>query len=214
MILCQHEEPANITSKLKEVEHRMANQEKSQEQAKKLTMKLEATCIDDEDNDDKASSSDRSLTREERRRKRHREKKEAREIVRCLVDEMVDGAVARGEGEEKKTSRSSRSVVEIDCTSPEIRVTPRRRVFATAAAPSADSSPGFVTETNTSSSTPIVTVTTVEQTPQTPPARPPFPGKEEPGGPSGSGMSSYSPRPRPRLKRHNAKRDSKRIPLR
>merc|ERR1719237_85987 len=78
-------------------------------------------------------------------------------------------------------------VVEIDCTEPEIRVSPRRRSVV-------DQEP----IPHSSSSTSLQNDPSYLQQQQQQQQQP----------------TAYSPRPRQRLKRHNAKRDSRRIPLR
>ncbi len=135
MLLCQHEEPANISIKLKEVERMLENREKSEEgraQADRLQQKL------DEKNDPaKEEREDEEEKERERRRRQRRKHRESKEIANSVVRDLVDLVVEVGETrlEQQRVSRHHseppppvrparrrREIVEIDCTDPEIRV--------------------------------------------------------------------------------------------
>ncbi|TRY69202.1 hypothetical protein TCAL_10242 [Tigriopus californicus] len=210
MLLCQQEEPANISNKLKEVEHKLENQEKSVEskvQADRLQEKLfqptqaQSTC------DQSVASSSLSPP--------NPGSEDGPEVVRDILDQALitmfedlaaddafrhvtssmessvhlststpalESAAAAGAASENP------NVIEIDCTNPDVRVSPSRRVTPTLPTEHEDTHPLQNSER---------------------------PGKGAVATSSSSGPNPpYSPRPRPRLKRHNAKRDSRRIPIR
>ncbi len=164
MLLCQLEEPANITTKLKEVERMLEEKEKTEEgkaQALKLQAKLngdQETVVEKENKQQKddstkdkgvepegaslskgdlqvrksSSTSNRmkmaklnsipckcdavpSTSKSEPTATDGESDEEAAAIVRDIIGELVNGAVREA------------APVEIDCTEPEIRVSPRRR---------------------------------------------------------------------------------------
>merc|ERR1719193_1815970 len=130
MLLCQLEEPANIATKLKEVERMLENKEKSEGQALRLQAKLsgeqEPSKIQRLNSipcqcDTNSSSSSNSQTEQ---------------IVGELLRDMVDDAVNRASSVTSASQSRQRPVlsvssqsaaVEIDCTQPEIRVSPAHR---------------------------------------------------------------------------------------
>ena len=157
MLLCNLEEPANISVKLKEVQQSMQDREKTLEsQAQALKLQAKLTEVDSKfkrlstipcvcDSGDKA---------------------EAEAIAKSIVDSIVDDVFKKQEK------------VEIDCTGPEIEVRVRQRHK----------------EDKNNLSSPSLS-----------------------GSLSGMGLPYQIPRPttsRTSLKRHNARRDTKKIPLR
>ena len=161
MLLCQQEEPANISVTLKEMERKMENREKSIEeeaQAKKLQDKL--SCEEEEVPLD------------------------AGEVVAPLVDLLVHAAVERAEKRlRKEQRREARKAAKLQQQQLQEKQQQQQQL----------QQPHKVPEVEIDCTGPE-------------------PEVKEVGEPQHS--SSYSPRPRPRLKRHNAKRDSRRIPLR
>ena len=140
MLLCQHEEPANISTKLKEVERMLECREKSEEgraQAERLQKKL-----DQEKEEEEIIKRERVEDEErEKRRRQRRKHRESKEVVNSVVRELVDLAVEVGEANLVQQQQPSRhhseppppirparrrrdNIVEIDCTDPEIRVSP------------------------------------------------------------------------------------------
>merc|ERR1719264_1317868 len=180
MLLCQHEEPANISTKLKEVERMMEARQKSAESAQRLQDKLT-------DEDERGGSA-------ERNQKTSQAETMAALIIEGVLDSVMSAVAPATEAgpsrEEATRQRMSTEteirVVEIDCTEPEIRISPRRRS-------NVDQEP----IPPSSSSTSLQGDPSLLQQQQQ---------QQQP--------TAYSPRPRQRLKRHNAKRDSRRIPLR
>ena len=198
MLLCQHEEPANISTKLKEVERMLEAREKTEVSAQKLQEKLS---LDDEA---AASGSSRHSKREKSCCSRKKKREESAAVVSRIIDDLITTVVIADGESDGATAQPPppppmplpppprTAVVEIDCTEPEIRVSPRRRSssathdYAASEVAAASTSCAMAAAAAASSVHPPPTV----------------------GGPP------YSPRPRQRLKRHNAKRDSRRIPLR
>ena len=143
MLLCQHEEPANITVKLKEVERMLENKVKTEEgraQVDKLLEKLTTVDKTEDKKDEEGAEAAAEAQREKERRRRHRRRhRESKEVASSLVRELADLAVEVGEARREqrrhhsepplpsgpppaRVSRRRRDIVEIDCTDPEIRV--------------------------------------------------------------------------------------------
>jgi len=220
MLLCQLEEPANIATKLKEVERMLENKEKSEGQVLRLQAKLsgeqEPSKIQRLNSipcqcDTNSSSSSNSQTEQ---------------IVRELLRDMVDDAVNRASSvtsasqsrQRPVSSVSSQSAaVEIDCTHPEIRVSPAHRrtveIDIIPAANTSSESPNTVQQVPSSTaSSESVTQRVIKiqrknthstETEATVPAR----GCTSAPIDFKSSRSSSSS-----LKRHNARRDTKRVP--
>ena len=164
----------------------MEARQKSEESAQRLQDKLT-------DEDERGGST-------ERNQRTSQAETVAAQIIEGLLDSVMSAVapVAAEEGPsreqvsvDKATRQRMRAeteikVVEIDCTEPEIRISPRRR--------------SVVDQVSQEPIPPSSSSTSLQGDPshvqqQQPP-------------------TAYSPRPRQRLKRHNAKRDSRRIPLR
>ena len=211
MLLCQHEEPANISNKLKEVERMLETREKTMEgqmQAEKLQEKLN----DCDKRLRKKESKDKSRSSKSKRAATAScdEEDESVFVVQGILDDLLDN-VFRDDAPIEATPHSlpqhpaSPSTVpmlmqvrevEIDCTGPEIRVSPRRE------------------STSSSSSTTTAAAAATSDVVQSSSS-----SSKDPTAASTSGIESapstyHSPRPKQRLKRHNAKRDAKRIPVR
>ena len=168
MLLCQLEEPANIATKLKEVERMLEIKEKSEKSALTLTAKLNGSdqepskiqrlnsipCHCDNKNIDTTHTETHHHPASE-------------EIVRGLINCIIEDVITRVND------------LEIDCTQPEIRVSPRRTVEIDIVSASPRSTPTS-TPTTTTPCTPAVPVPTTaassdprvkESTSPQPPAR-------------------------------------------
>lgn len=183
MLLCQHEEPANISTKLKEVERMLEAREKSEVSAQKLQEKL--TLKEEEEEDEGAAAPKESVAIATQ---------VLEGVLNCAVNLVETKLADRKHRHEAEAAAARAVVVEIDCTEPEIRISPRRRSSSAAAV-------AVVVEACTSEVV-ASSSSSVHSSPL------------PPSSPSTTAPPPYSPRPRQRLKRHNAKRDSRRIPLR
>ena len=217
MLLCQHEEPANISNKLKEVERMLETREKTMEgqvQAERLSEKLNE--CDDQTKKHTSSSRDRRKNSGRSHGSHCDRGGDSVTVVQGILDHLLDNVLREIDDDPAESSESTllstsamvppvpmllqAREVEIDCTGPEICVSPRREggtaaVAAAAAAAAAD-------QGSSSPSTAAPTIVVVKDcTASTSGIEPSTP-------------STYSPRPKQRLKRHNAKRDAKRIPVR
>lgn len=207
MLLCNLEEPANISNKLKEVQRSMEEREKTLEgkvQALKLQAKLTKPSTSPEEHEKTLSQSRVKLSRDSQLKRLNSipcacadesgdgttgaaaptatSKAEAEEIVAGIVESLLREAVDRSERRHKR--RSSKPQVEIDCTGPEIEV----RVSPNKSAGDATTTPSFSSSRSAGHRSSAAEL-------------------ETRSGSSGS-------RHHASLKRHNARRDTKRIPLR
>lgn len=230
LLLCQLEEPANIATKLKEVERLLEDKEKSEE-GKAQALKLQAKL-----NGEQELSGQRPLQQHPSTQQRSTTSRILRlnsipcqcdtpfaeeesgntvctigtqqsTMIRDILDEVVNRAVDIGlSNEEISGTARAIAAVEIDCTEPEIRVSPRRTVEievvpATSSSSSRSKkrrSKNDSTTDETSSSPPPMRGTSA-------PIALPLPSRSSRRSGSSSGGG---------LKRHNAHRDTKRVPYR
>jgi len=213
MLLCQLEEPANISTKLKEVERMLENKEKSEGQAAKLQAKLSGeqaepskiqrlNSIPCQCDTNSSSSSSNSQTEQM-----------VRDLLRDMVDDALNRVLQTSEPSNPASSApgSTGNTVEIDCTHPEIRVSPaHRRTVEIDIVPATNpvhSSPNPVTSSSASTDSRVVKM---RRNPSSEEASPPARG----GGCTSAPIAFRSSRSSSSggLKRHNARRDAKRVP--
>lgn len=224
MLLCQHEEPANIATKLKEVERMLENKEKTEEgkaQALKLQLKLDHG----DSSAEVTADEDKDFVTEQRTSQMQRlnsipcqcgdiggiddQQQHTREAV-SIASDMVELIIKQAftiSNDEELLSEQEVKVVEIDCTEPEIKVSPRRR-FAEEPPSSSSSSTSGGSLRKPSRSSKGHHCHKKGESPSSPSS----------SSSSSSGLPLQIPRPTRSssggLKRHNARRDTKRLPLR
>lgn len=205
MLLCQLEEPSNIATKLKEVEILLANKEKSEEgraQALKLQAKLngEQDLVFTLGNEEKPAFEKKSPQQSRIQRLNsipcqcdNTPEESSEEIVKEIMDEVINQVMLL-------SMKKEPAQVEIDCTEPEIRVSPRRTVEIDIADPPAEES-----RRRSRRSSRMKSGEEEASSSSTNPSR----GSSAP---ISLPMPSRSSRSSGTLKRHNARRDTKKVP--
>jgi hypothetical protein len=213
MLLCQQEEPANIATKLKEVEHMLANKEKTEE-GKAQALKLQAKLNGEQEVEQKPAVAVVQVDRPSQMQRLNSIPCQCdslpcdilldaaiRDIVDDIVSKVVDISLSKEQAEEEEQEQEA--TVEIDCTEPEIRVSPSRRTVEIDIVSPISSTTEATSSSRRCRSSKAECSQGSSQAGSSAPIALPLPSRPSRSGRSSGGGS---------LKRHNARRDTKRLP--